>query len=145
LDYDAEKITLKDLKNLTRKQSRAIAKVRQRTSKGGDVTIEIELHDKLQALDKLCRVLGLFSDVTLQQVNNYVVRAPAVAASSEAWEEQAQEIINAEPQAQPLPAPPADPPVVVTEAERAMERERDPRQLSRFFPPNPPQNLKLGR
>jgi phage terminase small subunit len=98
LDFDSERITIKELRKLTRRKSRAIKTVRQRTSKDGETVIELELHDKLQAIEKLAKVLGYYSDVTLQQVNQYVVRAPAAVESSETWEHQAQALLEA-PQA----------------------------------------------
>lgn len=57
IELKHNQVTIKDFKKLSEDQSRAIASVKK-TLDG----TEFKLHDKVAALDKLCRHLGLFKE-----------------------------------------------------------------------------------
>jgi phage terminase small subunit len=55
-------LTVSDLNELPDEAKAAIAKLRERANDDGTVTIEVELHDKIAALDKLGKALGIFKE-----------------------------------------------------------------------------------
>jgi phage terminase small subunit len=58
-DWGADGVTLRDKGKLTRAQQAVVAEASEtRTEHGG--TIRLKLHDKIAALDKLCRHLGIY-------------------------------------------------------------------------------------
>jgi phage terminase small subunit len=91
LDYDGESVTIRPLKELTKRQARAIKNV---TAEKG--RISLEFHDKIAAIRQLCVVLGIGQgDVNLTQ-NNFVIRSPEVVKDSRAFEAMAQGFIEGE-------------------------------------------------
>ena len=85
LDHDGESLTLRPLGALTRRQAAAIKKI----SVTKDGRLEVELWDKLAAMRQLAQMCGYLQGDVNMQVTNYVMRAPAQAASAEDWEAQA--------------------------------------------------------
>jgi hypothetical protein len=101
LTHDGESVQIKPMRELTRRQARAIKNV---TCEKGRVSIEF--HDKLGALRQLCTVLGIGAgDINLTQ-NNFVIRSPEVVKDSHAFETMAQNFIEGE--AKRLAPPEAD-------------------------------------
>jgi phage terminase small subunit len=91
LDYDGESVTIRPLKELTKRQARAIKNV---TAEKG--RISLEFHDKIAAIRQLCAVLGIGQgDINLTQ-NNFVIRSPEVVKDSRAFEAMAQGFIEGE-------------------------------------------------
>ena len=101
LDYDSESVRIKPMRDLTRRQARAIKNV---TAEKG--RISLEFHDKIAAIRQLCAVLGIGQgDINLTQ-NNFVIRTPEVVKDSKSFEAMAQGFIEGEAHAvQALPEP----------------------------------------
>ena len=60
-DWGPDGISIKDKDDLTPERQAVVAEVSQtKTEKGG--TIRVKLHDKLAALEKIGRHLGMFTD-----------------------------------------------------------------------------------
>jgi phage terminase small subunit len=62
LDKGRLVLKVKDLDELPDEAKAAIAKLKERENDDGSISIEVELHDKLSALDKLGKSIGLFKE-----------------------------------------------------------------------------------
>jgi phage terminase small subunit len=90
LDYDNDTLTLKDMASLTRSQTRQIKAVTIDSSG----RVRIEMHDKSSAQKLLAAMLGLNNPDVNLTLNQFVLHAPMPAASSEAWEAEAQRFLE---------------------------------------------------
>lgn len=71
-------LTVSDLSELSEEAKAAIAKLRERVNDDGSVSIEVELHDKLGALDKLGKSIGLFKErAEVTHIRDYEAEAEA--------------------------------------------------------------------
>jgi phage terminase small subunit len=55
-------LTVTNLNDLSDEASAAIAKLKERVNEDGTISIEVELHSKIEALDKLAKVLSLYRE-----------------------------------------------------------------------------------
>jgi phage terminase small subunit len=55
-------LAVADLNDLSDEAKAAIAKLRERVNHDGSISIEVELHDKISALDRLGKSIGLFKE-----------------------------------------------------------------------------------
>jgi hypothetical protein len=86
-------MVLRDSKELTKAELRRVNKVVIKTGRNGESTVSVELRDRDAAIEKLMRMMGLY-ETAQQQVTQWVIQVPAPAASSEAWEAQAQALAS---------------------------------------------------
>lgn len=111
-------LAVSDLNELPDEQKAAIAKLRERVNDDGSISIEVELHDKLVALDKLGKSIGLFKErAEVAHRHEVEVVDPL---------ERIQERLNALAKAQ--------------RAERLAEIEPPPRRIA---PPQPPKSALI--
>lgn len=61
LDFDNESVTIKDSKTLKKKVKSAISEVSKTISKDG-ISIKVKMYDKISALDKIARHLGMYEE-----------------------------------------------------------------------------------
>ena len=92
LDYDEDTVRIRPLNELTPKEARAVKSVTVLPNGG----IKLELYDKLAAMGQLCKVLGIGQGDVNVSLNQYVIRAPEMAASAADWERQATLLIEGE-------------------------------------------------
>jgi phage terminase small subunit len=84
LSHDGSTVTIFDLGELTRSQAAVIESVTQ-VETASKPALRVKFHDKLQALDKLNKMLGHYRDEDLINRRPFVVRVPFVAASTPEW------------------------------------------------------------
>lgn len=64
MDWDGatKTVTLKNSKDISKYSAQAIAEVNQTTVAGGHKSIKVKMYNKLDALDKLAKMLGVYQD-----------------------------------------------------------------------------------
>ena len=99
-------IVLKDINVLTRTQARAVQEIITTTEASGRRTTRMKFYSKIEAANSLSKICGWSSDINVVQ-QNFVIRAPAPAASSAEWEASVR-TLELEPQPQAVALEPSD-------------------------------------
>jgi phage terminase small subunit len=86
MDHDGKTLIVKSLSDLPRRLTRAVSQIEQIDTASGPV-IRLKFHDKLVALDKLNKMAGNYANDHIDVKVNFVLRAPTVEASTQAWVE----------------------------------------------------------
>jgi phage terminase small subunit len=85
VSYTNQTLVVNDLGDLTRSQASAVQEVIQIETADGTPALRVRFHDKLVAIDKLSKILGLYRDQDPAAFRAFVIRTPHVATSTGEW------------------------------------------------------------
>ena len=87
-ETDGDTVTYRDWKDIPRSKLAAVQEIRQDITQYG-TKITLKLYNKLDALEKLCKLLALYPKDGATEMVHYVIRLPEKARNTAEWLEEA--------------------------------------------------------